>query len=204
MYFVPEAQSTHFDEVDTEGREVWSHYLYNIVIWAPGNVADLQAQVRRALASVDPNLVMDGVQSYSEVIHGDFAQQNMIASLTWLFGAIGLVLAAVGLYGVTAFGVEQRTSEIGVRMALGATRADVVRMVLRSASLQVGAGVVLGIPAAIVAGWAIASQLFGVQPWNPEMLGLATVVLVLTALVAAAIPARRAAAVEPMQALRTE
>ena len=190
--------------MDTEGREVWSHYLYNIVIWAPGDVPNLQAQVRRALADVDPDLVMDGVQSYAEVIHGDFAQQNMIASLTWLFGAIGLVLAAVGLYGVTAYGVEQRTGEIGVRMALGATRGDVVRMVLRAASFQVGLGVVLGIPAAILTGWAIASQLFGVQPWNPAMLGFAAVVLVLAAVAAAAIPARRAAAVEPMQALRME
>ncbi len=204
MYFVPEAQSTHFDEVDTEGREVWSHYLYNIVIWAPASMQDLQAQVRRALADVDPNLVMDNVQSYSEVIHGDFAQQNMVASLTWLFGAIGLVLAAVGLYGVTAYGVEQRTGEIGVRMALGATRGNVVRMVLRSASWQVGLGVVLGIPAAILAGRAIASQLVGVQPWNPDTLGFAALVLVLTALAAAVIPARRAAAVEPMQALRME
>jgi putative ABC transport system permease protein len=202
MYFLPEAQTTYFDEAETESREVWSHYLYNIVILASGNHPDMQAQVKKALADVDPNLLMYDVQPYSEVIR--FAQQNMIASLTWLFGAIGLVLAAVGLYGVTAYGVEQRTGEIGVRMALGADRGNVVRMVLRAAFWQVGIGVALGIPAAMGAGWAIASQLFGVQPWSPAMLGFATLLLVLTALVAAAIPARRAAAVDPMRALRME
>ena len=204
MYFVPEAQTTHFDEANLEGREMWSHYLYNVVIWAPGNPPDFEAAVRRALAGVDPNLLMDGVQPYSEVIHGDFAQQNMIASLTSLFGAVGLVLAAVGIYGVTAYGVEQRTGEIGVRMALGADRGSVVAMVLRGAFWQVGIGLALGIPAAIGAGYLIASQLFGVRPWDPLMLSGATVLLGIAALIAAVIPARRAASVDPMQALRAE
>jgi putative ABC transport system permease protein len=106
MYFLPEAQTTHFDEAHLEGRETWSHYLYNIVIWASGNGPDFKSGVRRALGEVDPNLVMYDVQPYSEIIHRGFAQQNMIASLTWLFGAVGLVMAAVGLYGVTAYGVE--------------------------------------------------------------------------------------------------
>jgi putative ABC transport system permease protein len=204
IYFLPEAQTTHFEEADLESREIWSHYLYNIVIWAPTNPSDMQVQVKRALAEVDPNLVLYDVLPYSEVISGGFSQQTMIASLIWLFGAVGLVLAGVGLYGVTAYGVERRTGEIGVRMALGADRGKVVRMVLRAAFWQVGIGVAVGIPAAMGAGWAIASQLFGVQPWNPLMLGLATLLLVLTALAAAAIPAYRAAAVDPMQALRSE
>jgi putative ABC transport system permease protein len=202
MYFLPEAQTAHFDQADLEGREVWSHYLYNIAIWAPGSHPDMQAQVKRALADVDPDLVIYDVQPYSSVIQ--FTQQNMIASLTWLFGALGLVLAAVGLYGVTAYGVERRTSEIGVRMALGANRGSVVLLVLRGAFSQVGIGLALGIPAAIGAGHLIASRLFGVKPWDPLVLSGATLLLVLAALTAAVIPARRAAGVDPMRALRSE
>lgn len=204
MYFLPEAQGTQFDDLEAEEREVWSHYLYNVAIWAPGNRPGLGAEMKRALANVDPNLVTMGVHSYSEVIHAGFAQQNMIASLTSLFGVIGLVLAAVGLYGVTAYGVEQRTSEIGVRMALGAERSSVVAMVLRGAFGQVGIGLALGVPAAIGAGQLISSQLFGVTPWDPRMLSAAALLLVMAALIAAVIPARRASRVDPLVALQCE
>jgi MacB-like periplasmic core domain len=204
IYFVPEAQSATFAEADLEAREVWSHDLYNVVLWAPGNPPDLGAEVKSTLAEIDPDLVLYGVQPYAEVVRNDFAQENTIASLTWLFGMVGLVLAAVGLYGVTAYGVEQRTSEIGMRMALGADRGSVVAMVLRGAFLEVGIGLMLGIPAAIGAGHLMASRLFGVRAWDPVMLGGAAVVLGLAALAAAAIPARRAVKIEPMQALRAE
>jgi ABC-type antimicrobial peptide transport system permease subunit len=128
----------------------------------------------------------------------------MIASLTWLFGAIGLLLAAVGLYGITAYTVERRTAEIGVRMALGADRASVVGMVLRGAFVQVSVGLALGIPAAIVSGALIASRLFDVRPWDPALLVRAALFLVAATLVAAFIPARRAAGLDPMRALRIE
>jgi len=128
----------------------------------------------------------------------------MIATLTTLFGVLGLVLAAVGLFGVLAYSVERRTGEIGVRMALGADRGRVVRMVLAGAFAQVSIGVGIGIPAAIGGGKLMAAQLFGVQPWDPVMLMIATLSLALAALVAAIIPSWRAACVEPMAALRTE
>lgn len=204
MFFVAEAQTAHFDEVNENAGEIWSHYLYNIVLWAPGNPPGLEAQVRKAMADVDPNLVLYGVDPYSDVLSGDFEQQEMVATLTILFGGLGLVLAAVGLYGVTAYTVEQRTGEIGVRMALGADRGRVVGMVLRGALWQVGVGLVLGIPAAIGAGYLIAQQLFGVKPWDPGMLAAATVLLGVAALVAAVIPARRAAGLDPVIALRVE
>ena len=204
MYYIPEAQMVHFDQRDLQSDELWSQNLYNIVIWAPGHPADIFMQVKKVLADVDPNLMIYDIQPYSGVIQGTFDQQNMIASLTWLFGAVGLTLAAVGLYGVTAYGVEQRRSEIGLRMALGADRGSVVAMVLRGAFWQVGIGLGIGIPAAIGAGYLMASQLFGVTPWNPLLLAAATVVLGLAALVAAVIPARRAASIDPMQALRSE
>jgi predicted permease len=204
MYFVPETQTTHFDEANSMSAEVWSHYLYNLVLWAPGNPPELQAKVKRALGEVDPNLVMYSVDSYNTVLAADFAQQSMISNLTLLFGALGLVLAAVGLYGVTAYTVEQRTSEIGVRMALGADRGRVIQMVLKGAFLQVGIGLAVGIPAAIGAGWLIASQLYGVRFWDPLMLAVATVLLGLAALFAAVIPARRAAGLDPVVALRMD
>jgi ABC-type antimicrobial peptide transport system permease subunit len=137
-------------------------------------------------------------------VSGQFQQEQMIATLTSLFGVLGLVLASVGLYGVLAYTVEQRTSEIGLRMALGADRGQVTKMILSGAFLQIGIGLAIGIPAAIGAGRLMTSQLFGVKPWDPIMLALATLMLSLAALLASAIPARRAASVEPMVALRNE
>ena len=204
MFFLAEAQSSHFDEPSENAGEIWSHYLYNIVLWAPGNPPNLESQVRKALAGIDPNLVLYSVDSYQHVLGNDFAQQNMIATLTLLFGALGLVLAAVGLYGVTAYTVEQRTSEIGVRMALGANRGNVVSMILRGAFWQVGVGLALGIPLAIGAGWAMTTQLFGMKFWDPAMLSIAVVLLAAAASAAALIPASRAANLDPMRALRME
>jgi putative ABC transport system permease protein len=128
----------------------------------------------------------------------------MIATLTMLFGALGLVLAAVGLYGVMAYTVEQRTHEIGLRMALGADRARVVRMVLRDAFFQIGIGLALGIPLTFVAGRFMSNQLFGVSPWDPKTLVVTTLLLCASALLASWLPASRAASVDPMVALRTE
>ena len=164
----------------------------------------MEERVRKALASVDPNLVLYSVDPYSKVVAGDFQQENMIATLTTLFGVLGLVLAAVGLYGVMAYTVEQRTGEIGVRMALGADRKRVIKMVLRGAFSQIGIGLALGIPTAIGAGKLMTNQLFGVKPWDPVMLALAALMLGMAALLATAVPARRAAGVEPMAALRNE
>jgi len=202
MFWIPEAQTAQYDDPAYTSGETWSHYLYNIAIWAPGDPPGMEDRVRQALASIDPNFVLYGVDPYSKVVSADFQQENMIATLTTLFGALGLMLAAVGLYGVMAYTVEQRTSEIGVRMALGADRGQVLKMVLRSAFSQIGIGLALGIPAAVGAGALMSKQLFGVKPWDPIMLAAAALLLGLAALLAAAIPARRAAGVEPVVALR--
>jgi predicted permease len=204
MFWVPETQTVRYDDPVFAEGEKWSHFLYNIVIWAPGHPPGMEEKVRKALASVDSSLVLYNVDSYSKIVSGDFQQQNMIAALTSLFGVLGLILAAVGLYGVMAYAVEQRTSEIGLRMALGAARGDIVRMVLRSASWQIGIGLGLGIPLAVLAGRLMKDQLFGVEPWNPVMLGAATALLIVAALAASVVPARRAAGVDPMVALRNE
>ena len=204
MFWIPETQTVVYDDPAYQSGEIWSHFLYNIVIWAPGEPPAMEEQVRKALASVDPDLVLYGVDSYTKVVSGDFQQENMIATLTTLFGVLGLLLAAVGLYGVMAYTVEQRTSEIGVRMALGADRGHVIKMVLRGAFAQIGIGLAIGIPSAVGAGKLMTGQLFGVSPWDPIMLISATFVLGLAALLASSIPARRAASVEPMLALRSE
>jgi predicted permease len=204
MYWLPEAQSVQFDDPAFNSVDTASHFLENIVIWAPGSPPGLEDRVRKALAGVDPNLVLYGVDPYTTVLSGDFQQENMIATLVTLFGALGLVLAAVGLYGVMAYMVEQRTGEIGVRMALGADRKRVVNMVLGGAFSQIGIGLALGIPAAIAAGRLMRNQLFDVKPWDPVMLAAAALMLGLAALLASAVPAHRAAGVEPMVALRSE
>jgi putative ABC transport system permease protein len=204
MFWVPEAQSVAYADPAMLSDETWSHYLYNIVIWAPGDPPGMEDRMRTALASVDPNLVVYGVTSYTSMVHADFQQEAMIATLTVLFGVLGLVLAGVGLYGVMAYTVEQRTSEIGVRMALGADRRQVVKMVLRGAFSQLAIGLALGIPCAIGVGRLMDDRLFGVPPWDPILLGLATLLLGVTGLAASVIPARRAAGLDPILALRNE
>src|SRR5580698_241735 len=204
MYWASETQTASYDDPNWATGEKWSHYLYNIVIWAPGDPPGMEEKVRKAIGKVDPSLVIDDVNPYGTVVSNDFHQENMIATLTSLFGLLGLVLAAVGLYGVMAYTVEQRTNEIGLRMALGANRGNVIAMVLRGAFWQIGIGLGLGIPLAILAGKLMKDQLYDVQPWDPVMLAGAAVLLALAALVASVAPVHRAANVEPMIALRNE
>ncbi len=204
MYWLPEAQTVEWDDPAYASGEMSSRYLNNIVIWAPGDPPQMEERVRKTLAAIDPNLVLYGVDPYTKVVSADFQQEEMIATLTTLFGVLGLVLAAVGLYGVMAYAVQQRTGEIGIRMALGADRMRVLKMVLRSAFSQIGIGMAIGIPAAIGAGKLMRDQLYGVTPWNPVMLAMAVLTLALAALLASLVPARRAAGVEPMVALRNE
>jgi len=145
-----------------------------------------------------------GLQSFDAQVAGNFNGERLIARLTSLFGILALILASVGLYGVMSYFVARRTSEIGVRMALGATRASVLSMVLRGALWQILIGLGLGIPAALLAGHYMASQLYEVASYDPVALVSATLVLGLCAAVAGFVPARRAASIEPMQALRLE
>jgi predicted permease len=181
-----------------------NHYMSSVEIETRGAVPDLEARVTAALQQINPNLMITRFRGLAQQVNLGFSQQQMIVQLTSLFGLVALALAAIGLYGVTAYAVAQRTSEIGIRMALGANRTHVQKMVLRSAFLQVGLGLVVGIPAAIAAGHLMSAELFGVSEWSPLVLGTTTLVLGAVALLAAALPAARAASVEPMEALRGE
>jgi ABC-type antimicrobial peptide transport system permease subunit len=165
---------------------------------------DVEQTVRRTLANIDPNLTITNLRPYEAQVANNFTQDRLISRLTSLFGALALVLACVGLYGVTSYFVARRTSEIGVRMALGATRSSVVSMVLHGVLVQIAFGLALGIPAALFAGHLMASQLYGVGAYDPLALAAATATLALCATIAGFIPARRAASIEPMQALRIE
>jgi len=137
-------------------------------------------------------------------VAGNFPEERLVAQLSSLFGILSLILASVGIYGVMSYFVARRTSEIGIRMALGATRSSVVAIVMRGALWQVLIGLCLGIPASLYAGYLMKSLLYGVGSYDWTVLAGAPCVLVLCAIAASFIPARRASSIEPMQALRTE
>lgn len=202
VFYLPHAQTSPFDEAEMNTGEAWSHFLTSLVIQAPGSAPDLQARVSRALAAVDPDLVMYDFQSYADVVSRHFSRQSLIARLTSLFGSLGLVLAAVGLYGVTAYNATRRTGEIGLRMALGASRGAIAGLVLRSALVHVATGFAIGGPMAIIVAHATTAQLAGVGPWEPVTIVVAIVLLGGVTLLAAAIPAGRAATLEPLRALQ--
>jgi macrolide transport system ATP-binding/permease protein len=183
---------------------VGSHFMGDIELRVAGKPENLEYAVRRALADIDPNLTVLDIMSLTEQVDRNFNQDRLIARLTQLFGLLALVLACVGLYGVTAYSVARRTSEIGIRMALGADRKSVLELVLRGALLQLGLGLALGIPVALAGSRLLANQLYGIRSHDPVILGMAVVVLAACALLAAFVPARRAATIDPMQALRTE
>jgi putative ABC transport system permease protein len=203
MFFLPEAQHVVYDDPRFKAFEDRTHFLNAAVLQTRGPVPGL-AQVRRALAQVSPDLALVDFMSFAAQVDGNFSQNQMLAKLTSLFGLLALVLASVGLYGVTAYSVERRTSEIGIRMALGADRLNVLKLVLRGAFVQIGIGLAIGVPATILAGYAMTTQLFGVKPYAPGILLVTTLVLSLAALVATVLPARKAATLEPICALRTE
>ena len=204
MYFLARARPCTATDPRYQQFEDRSQYLDAIEIETAGNLPGIEAQVRHAIAQINPDLAIIDFESFAEQVQGNFTQQAMIAKLTSFFGVLALVLASIGLYGVTAYSVERRTSEIGIRMALGADRMSVLRLVLRGAFLQVGIGLAIGIPVAILGGHAMASQLFGVKPYDPVILSVTLLVLCTAAFVAALVPARIAAGLKPMRALRTE
>ncbi len=204
MYFRPLNQQMKVTEPNPPMAESWSLYINSITLRFKTPPQNLDAMVRHTLADVDPNLTVIDLRSLDDQVNDNLNQERLIARLTMLFGILALVLASVGLYGITSYAVARRTSEIGLRMALGADRGNVVRMVLRGAFVQVGLGLALGIPIAMLGAHYMADQLYGVSSYDPMSLVIAIGVLALAAALAGFIPARRAASIEPMQALRIE
>jgi predicted permease len=204
LLFVPLAQRGHYNTAMSQMIEERSHLIGSVVLELHGSMQGLEPQVRRAFADVDSNLTLVSIKTMEQQVADRMDQARSVSQLTGLFGILALVLAAVGLYGVTAYGVERRTGEIGVRIALGANRTQVVAMVLRGAFVQILIGLAIGIPVSIGCARLIASQLYEVKGWDPVALGGSILALALCALVASLVPARRAATINPVRALRVE
>jgi predicted permease len=204
MFYVPLAQNVDYKQPLMARIELQSHFIAGVLLVTNALPGTIEPMLRKAMAEVDPNLTINGVRTLQQQIDMSFDQERAVASLAGLFGIVALVLAAVGLYGVTAYAVAQRTNEIGVHMALGADRAKVVKLVLRGAFRRVLVGLSLGIPLAVGAGRLLSAQLYGVSFWDPMALSIAAGALAVCAFFAAIIPAARAASISPMTALRTE
>jgi predicted permease len=206
MFFVPLAQTVKYPSPMTvmQRVETASHYVGGILLVTNTPQGTLEPLVARTLAAADPNLTVIDIRTLEDQVARTFDQQRAVASLAGLFGVIALALAAIGLYGVTAYSVARRQTEIGVRMALGADRRNVIGMVLGGAFKRVAIGLGLGVPLAVGAGYLLSAQLFGVSFWDPVALSVAAAALAFSAFVASVVPASRAAALAPMIALRTE
>lgn len=204
FFVLPAGQHDFLPDDPSKDGNPGSHYLRDIVIVTRPGVKLSGDRVRRAIASVDPDLPVVSVHTLADQVSGQFRQQRLIARLTSFFGVLSLVLSCIGLYGVTAYNAERRTNEIGVRMALGADRGNVVALVLKGAFVLVFFGLLLGLPLTFAAARVLGNQLYGMNPYDPVVMLIAVVILGLSALAASLIPAVRASCVSPMEALRVE
>jgi ABC-type antimicrobial peptide transport system permease subunit len=202
MYFVPMMQRYPGDKDPIENDT--SLYAGAIVLQTEWPMNDMEKLARTTLASINPNLSIVKFQTFDQQIAGGFTEERMVARLTMLFGALALLLATIGLYGVTAYAVERRTPEIGIRMALGAERGSVIGMVLRGAMIQTALGLSIGIPVALLSVRFVKAQLYEITGANGSVMAAATLTLAVAACVAAIIPAWRAASIDPVLALRSE
>jgi ABC-type antimicrobial peptide transport system permease subunit len=161
-------------------------------------------ELRAAIATVDPELPLTSVQEMEDVVSRSLGRPRLTLTLMSLFGGVALILAAIGLYGVVAFGVSQRVREIGLRMALGASSKDVSRLVLREGLMLAILGVAIGVAGALFLGRFLESLLYEVEPRDPMTIAVIAGLLVGVALAASYFPARRASRIDPFRALRTE
>src|SRR6266446_1194704 len=204
MFYVPLAQTVDYHDALMKKLELRSHFMDGITLVTRMSPGTLEPLLTRMLAELDPNLTINSIRSMQQQVELTFDRERAVASLAGLFGIVALALAAVGLYGVTAYSVAQRTNEIGIRMALGADRPKVIHLVLAGAFKRVLVGLILGLPLAIGAGRLISAQLYGVSSWDPLALSVAAGALAICSFFAAIIPANRAASISPMNALRIE
>jgi macrolide transport system ATP-binding/permease protein len=205
MYFLPLTQRAgNANDPNSPMEKDLSLYAGAVVIQTSHPIPGFEKIVDDTLVSINPNLAIVKFQTFQQQINDRFIEERLITRLTSLFGLLALLLAAIGLYGVTAYTVVRRTPEIGVRMALGAGRGRVIRAVMRGAMLQAAAGLAIGVPVAIFCVRYVKSQLYEVTNVNVPVMALSIGVLVLAAAISGIIPARRAASIDPVRALRIE
>jgi len=202
MYFLPITQRAPSDKTPIELDPAL--YAGTLVLQTEAPINNMEQLTRKTLAEINPNLAVMKFQTFDRQIADRFHDDKMIAQLTTLFGGLALLLAAIGLYGVTAYTVARRTSEIGIRMALGAGRAGVVGMVMRGAISQTLIGLAIGVPGALLCVRFVRSQLYEIQGVNVAVMVVAIFSLMLASLLAGIIPARGAASTEPARTLRAE
>ena len=176
---------TGYKEADADAGEKHSMFLNSLVVQFAIPQQDPEKLIRKKLAEVDPRLPVFRFAPYDAIVAENFNQDRLIARLTSAFGLLALLLASVGLYGVISYSVARRTSEIGIRMAIGASRSTIIRMVLRGAMLQVLIGLALGIPASVYAGRLMTSLLYQVSGFDPQALAGAAAVLGICSSIAA-------------------
>jgi macrolide transport system ATP-binding/permease protein len=205
MYFLPLTQRAgNAKDPDSPLEKDQSMFAGALIIQTNRPVPGFEKIVSSTLASINPNLTIVKFQTFQQQIDDRFIEERLIARLTSLFGLLALLLAAIGLYGVTSYTVVRRTPEIGIRMALGAARSRVIATIMRGAMLQTIIGLAIGIPVAIFCVRYVKSQLYEITSVNIPVMAIAIGVLVLAAAIAGIIPARRAASIDPVRALRIE
>jgi predicted permease len=189
---------------DTAATQLGQSQNLRLEVRTAGDPSALVQQIRHAVLSVDPTLPIDALDPVSKLMANSISQERVLAQLATGFGVLALILAAIGLYGVMSYAISRRTSEIGLRIALGAQPGNVVRMVLNDAFSLVALGLAIGLPVALFATRLLRTQLHGVAPTDPISVGSAVAVLGASALVAVLVPALRASRLSPLLALRAE
>jgi predicted permease len=195
---------TGYKEANEQAAEAHSLYLNYLVLEFDREMPDAERLIRTEIGRINPNIPVDHVMPYNEVVANNFNQERLLARLTGAFGVLALILASIGVYGVMSYMTARRTGEIGIRMALGASRGGIVGLMFRSALWQVLAGLVIGVPAALGVCRMMGHLLYEVKSDDPLAFLTAVAALCVGIALAAVLPAMRAASVDPMRALRTE
>jgi ABC-type antimicrobial peptide transport system permease subunit len=209
MIYFPLTQMQPFNTPDPATpnaplEENQDRFVSTILLRTTGDPAQVIGELRSAVARIDPNLPILRVGTIREVVDSFMTHDELISRLTGIFSLLALLLAAIGLYGVMSYSVVRRTSEIGIRLALGAQSATVLWMVLRESLILLAIGLALGLPLTLASTRVVRDQLFGLSPTDPAILAAAIALVAAMTLIAAWLPASRAAKVDPMVALRCD